>query len=51
MGSGSDMAKTAADMLLLDDNFSSIVEGVEESRLVFANLKKAIAFALQTTIP
>jgi len=51
MGSGSDMAKNAADMLLLDDNFSSIVEGVEEGRLVFANLKKAIAFALQTTIP
>jgi sodium/potassium-transporting ATPase subunit alpha len=44
MGSGSDVAKNAADILLLDDNFCSIVNGVEEGRLIFDNLKKTIAF-------
>jgi sodium/potassium-transporting ATPase subunit alpha len=44
MGSGSDVAKNAADILLLDDNFCSIVSGVEEGRLIFDNLKKTIAF-------
>ena len=42
MGSGSDVAKNAADILLLDDNFCSIVSGVEEGRLIFDNLKKTI---------
>uniref|UniRef100_UPI00398E35CA potassium-transporting ATPase alpha chain 2-like n=1 Tax=Pristiophorus japonicus TaxID=55135 RepID=UPI00398E35CA len=43
---GSDAAKNAADMILLDDNFASIVTGVEEGRLIFDNLKKAIAYTL-----
>jgi len=51
MGSGSDVAKNAADMLLLDDNFSSIVQGVEEGRLIFDNLKKSIAYTLSSNIP
>jgi|GEM_PF-3407507 len=51
MGSGSDVAKNAADMILLDDNFSSIVNGVEEGRLIFDNLKKSIAYTLQSNIP
>jgi len=51
MGSGSDVAKNAADMLLLDDNFSSIVDGVEEGRLIFDNLKKSIAYTLSSNIP
>ena len=51
MGSGSDVAKNAADMLLLDDNFSSIVNGVEEGRLIFDNLKKSIAYTLSSNIP
>jgi sodium/potassium-transporting ATPase subunit alpha len=46
MGSGSDVAKNAADMILLDDNFCSIVNGVEEGRLIFDNLKKCIAYTL-----
>lgn len=51
MGSGSDVAKNAADMLLLDDNFNSIVNGVEEGRLIFDNLKKSIAYTLSSNIP
>ncbi len=51
MGSGSDVAKNAADILLLDDNFCSIVNGVEEGRLIFDNLKKMIAFMVQSNIP
>ena len=38
-------------MLLLDDNFSSIVNGVEEGRLIFDNLKKSIAYTLASNIP
>merc|ERR1711990_3984 len=51
MGSGSEVAQNAADMLLLDDNFSSIVTGVEEGRLIFDNLKKSIAYTLTSNIP
>jgi sodium/potassium-transporting ATPase subunit alpha len=51
MGSGSDVAKNAADMLLLDDNFSSIVNGVEEGRVIFDNLKKSITYTLSSNIP
>lgn len=51
MGSGSDVAKNAADMLLLDDNFASIVNGVEEGRLIFDNLIKTIAYTLTSNIP
>merc|ERR1712166_1352677 len=48
---GSDVAKDAADMILLDDNFASIVKGVEEGRLIFDNLKKSIAYTLSSNIP
>merc|ERR1719422_147406 len=48
---GSDVSKQAADMILLDDNFASIVTGVEEDRLIFDNLKKSIAYTLTSNIP
>ena len=51
MGSGSDVAKNAADIIILDDNFNSIVKGVEEGRLIFDNLKKSIAYPLSSNIP
>ena len=38
-------------MILLDDNFASIVKGVEEGRLIFDNLKKSITYTIQSNIP
>lgn len=51
MGSGSDVAKNAADIILLNDDFSSIVMGIEQGRLMFDNLKKSITYALSANIP
>ena len=46
--SGTEAAKEAAEMVLADDNFSSITHAVEEGRTVYDNLKKAILFILPT---
>ncbi|NQZ54489.1 MAG: cation-transporting P-type ATPase [Piscirickettsiaceae bacterium] len=46
--SGTEVAKDAAEMVLADDRFSSIVDAVEEGRTVYDNLKKAILFILPT---
>ena len=42
---------SAADIVLLDDNFASIVIGIKEGRLLFANLKKSIAYSLAHLVP
>jgi sodium/potassium-transporting ATPase subunit alpha len=51
MGSGSEVAKNAADIVLLDDDFSSIVIGVEQGRVMFDNMKKSITYALCVNMP
>jgi sodium/potassium-transporting ATPase subunit alpha len=51
MGSGSEVAKNAADLLLLTDDFTSIVAGVEAGRLMYDNLKKCITYALTANAP
>lgn len=43
---GSDVAREAAALVLLDDNFASIVMGIREGRLLYTNLKKSIAYTL-----
>ncbi len=45
---GTEVAKEAAGMVLVDDNFASIAHAVEEGRIVYDNLKKAIVFILPT---
>lgn len=47
---GTDVAKNAADMVLTDDNFVTIVEAVKQGRNIFENLKKAIHFLIATNI-
>ncbi len=46
--SGTEVAKQAADMILTDDNFATIVNAVEEGRKIFANLRRVIFFLLAT---
>ncbi len=48
MGSGTEVAKEAADMVLLDDNFATLVAAVKEGRTVFDNLKKTLLFVFPT---
>ncbi|MFM9329741.1 cation-translocating P-type ATPase [Paenibacillus mesotrionivorans] len=47
---GTDVAKGAADMVLTDDNFSSIVKAVEEGRNIYRNIKKSILFLLSCNL-
>lgn len=51
MGSGTDVAKEAGDMILLDDNFKSIVSAVEEGRTVYFNIKKLTTYILSSNVP
>lgn len=46
MGSGTDIARETADMIIIDDNFKSIVSGVREGRVAYANIRKIIYFLI-----
>ena len=50
-GRGTDVAREAAALVLLDDNFASIVQAVKMGRRIFDNLKKAMAFIFSVHIP
>jgi len=49
--SGTEVAREASDMVLMDDNFATIVNAVEEGRTVFDNIKKFLAYVLTHNIP
>jgi Ca2+-transporting ATPase len=46
VGSGSDVAKEVADLVLLDDNFKTIVEAIEQGRVVFQNIRKIFVYLI-----
>ncbi|ETW69153.1 haloacid dehalogenase [Lacticaseibacillus rhamnosus 2166] len=48
---GTDVAKDAADMILTDDNFASIVAAIEEGRTVYSNIQKFLIYILNSNLP
>jgi len=48
MGSGSQIAKDAGDIILLDDNFKSIIDAMREGRTIFANIRRMLFYLLST---
>ncbi len=50
MGSGTDVSKETADMIIMDDNFNSIVKGIKEGRTAYSNIRKVIYFLLSGSI-
>jgi Ca2+-transporting ATPase len=49
--SGTDVARGAADIVLLDDNFSTIVAAVEQGRTIYANIRKFMTYILTSNVP
>lgn len=47
---GTDVARSASDLVLADDNFASIVAGIEEGRVTYANIRKIVIFLLATGV-
>ena len=50
MGTGTDVAKQASNMILTDDNFASIIRAVEEGRTIFSNVRKYVKYILGSNI-
>jgi len=48
--SGTDVTKEAADMILMDDNFSTIVKAIEEGRVIYDNIKKYLTYLIRCNI-
>jgi len=47
---GTDVARESSDMVLADDNFTSIVSAIEEGRVIFSNIRRSVFFLLSTSI-
>ena len=50
VGSGTDVAKEASDMIIVDDDFSTIVNAIEEGKSIFFNIKNFLTFQLSTSV-
>jgi sodium/potassium-transporting ATPase subunit alpha len=49
--SGTDVAREAADMVLMDDNFATIVVAIEEGRVIYANIRRFVGYVLTSNVP
>jgi len=49
VGSATDVAKETADLILLDNNFRTIVSAIEEGRVIFSNIRKVVAYVLSNS--
>ncbi len=49
VGTATDVAKETADLILLDNNFRTVVSAIEEGRVIFANIRKVVAYTLSNS--